>query len=75
MQADILKKLFRNLWYKIGFHLKKPPCYKSNSVIKMDKFDDYEKDILKSYERDEWISENDLEEKKKNMLNMQKLLF
>ena len=30
----------------------------------MNKFDEYEKDILESYERDEWISVENLEEKK-----------
>jgi len=30
----------------------------------MDKFDDYEKDIIESYERDEWGSIDNLEEKK-----------
>lgn len=30
----------------------------------MDKFDTFEKDILESYERDEWISIDNLEEKK-----------
>lgn len=30
----------------------------------MDKFDEYEKDILTSYEGNEWVSVDDLEEKK-----------
>ncbi len=30
----------------------------------MDKFDDYEKDIIESYERDEWGSVGNLEENK-----------
>ncbi len=41
----------------------------------MDKFDDYEKDILKSYERDEWISVNDLEEKKEEYAHYAKATF
>ena len=33
-----------------------------NEKMKMDKFDEYEKDILASYERDEWVSVDNLEE-------------
>ena len=41
----------------------------------MDKFDDYEKDILKSYERDEWISVDNLEEKKEEYVQYAKATF
>ena len=41
----------------------------------MDKFDDYEKDILKSYERDEWISVDNLEEKKEQYAQYAKATY
>ena len=41
----------------------------------MDKFDDYEKDILKSYERDEWISVDNLKEKKEEYARYAKATF
>lgn len=31
----------------------------------MNKFDEYENDILKSFERDEWVSVDDIEQEKK----------
>ena len=41
----------------------------------MDKFDDYEKDVLKSYENDEWISVDNLEEKKEEYARYAKATF
>jgi len=41
----------------------------------MDKFNSYEKDILKSYERDEWVSVDNLEEKKKEYAQYAKSTF
>ena len=41
----------------------------------MDNFDDYEKDILKSYERDEWISVDNLEEKKEQYAQYAKATY
>ncbi len=37
--------------------------------------DPYEEDILKSYENDEWVSVNDLEEKKEGYANIAKATF
>ncbi len=37
--------------------------------------DPYEEDILKSYENDEWISVNDLEEKKEGYADIAKATF
>ncbi len=41
----------------------------------MNKFDDYEKDILKSYEKDEWVSVNNLEEQKEEYARHAKATF
>ncbi|RKY80197.1 antitoxin [candidate division KSB1 bacterium] len=41
----------------------------------MDKFDSYEKDILKSYEKDEWVSVDNPEEKKEEYAQYAKSTF
>ena len=41
----------------------------------MAKLDDYEKDILQSYERDEWIPVDNLEEKKEEYAQYAKVTY